>query len=69
MRLWRARAQPKPPTVYVGDYTHKLSRIRPLAHDEDERQTREDRDYARSLFSEPAVGLPRFLSGDPKRRG
>jgi hypothetical protein len=69
MRLWRARAQPKPPTVYVGDYTHKLSRIRPLAHDEDERQTREDRDYARSLFSEPAVSLPRFLSGAQKRRG
>ena len=69
MRLWRARTQPEPPTVYVGDYTHKLSRIRPLAHDEDERQTREDRDYARSLFSEPAGRRPRFLSGAQKRRG
>ena len=35
MRLWPARKPPPPPTVYVGDYTHKLSRIRALDHDED----------------------------------
>ncbi len=53
--------------MYVGDYMHKLSRIRPLAHDEDERQSREDKNYARSLFTEPAVPLPRLLTGDKKR--
>jgi hypothetical protein len=70
MRLWRPRAQSPPPTVYVGDYTHKLSRIPALAHDEDDRQCREDRDFAKSLFTEPAVPLPRFLSGakKPNRR-
>jgi hypothetical protein len=62
MRLWPARKPPPRPTVYVGDYTHKLSRIRPLAHDDDERQTREDRDYARTLFTEPTVvPVPRFM--------
>ena len=70
MRLWRPRAQSPPPTVYVGDYTHKLTRIRALAHDEDDRQCREDREYGKRLFSEPGVPLPRFLSGasQPKRR-
>jgi hypothetical protein len=69
MRLWRARAQPPPPTVYVGDYTHRLSRIRALAHDEDERQSREDQDYGKRLFGNPPVPLPRFLTGagKPKR--
>jgi len=69
MRLWPARKPPPRPTVYVGDYTHKLSRIRPLAHDDDERQTREDRDYARTLFTEPTVvPIPRSLTGAKKRR-
>ena len=70
MRLWPARPETPPPTVYVGDHTDKLSRIAPLAHDEDERPRREDLDYARNLFTDPPVPLPRFLTGarKPKRR-
>jgi hypothetical protein len=30
------------PTVYVGDHTDKLSRIKAVAHDPDERPRRED---------------------------
>jgi hypothetical protein len=69
MRLWRARAQSPPPTVYVGDHTDKLSRIPSLAHDEDDRQRREDQDYGKRLFAKPPVPLPRFLTGakKPKR--
>jgi hypothetical protein len=67
MRLWRARAEPPRPTVYVGDYTHKLTRIRALAHDDDERQCREDKDYGKRLFGESPVPLPRFLTGEKKR--
>jgi hypothetical protein len=68
MRFWRARTQSPPPTVYVGDHTHKLSRIPPLAHDDDERPRREDQDYAKNLFTGPPVPLPRFLTGAKKRR-
>jgi hypothetical protein len=68
MRLWRPRAQSPPPTVYVGDHTDKLSRIRALPHDEDERPRREDRDYAKNMFVEPLVPLPRFLTGAKKPR-
>jgi hypothetical protein len=39
------------PPVLVGDHTDKLSRIRPIVHDEDERQTREDRDYGQTFFT------------------
>jgi hypothetical protein len=54
--------------VYVGDYTHKLSRIAAVAHDDDnERQCREDREYGKRLFGQSPVSLPRFLSGAKKR--
>ena len=37
-------------------------RGRGVGHDDDERQTREDRDYARTLFTEPTVvPVPRFM--------
>ena len=68
MRLRRARTEPPRPTVYVGDYTHKLSRIRPVAHDDDnERQCREDLEYGKRLFGQSPVALPRFLTGGKKR--
>jgi hypothetical protein len=67
MRLWRERREPPRPTVYVGDYTHKLSRIPAMAHDEDERQRREDMDYGKRLFGQSPVPLPRFLTGEKKR--
>jgi hypothetical protein len=68
MNFRRPRKPSAPPTVYVGDYTDRLTRIPALAHDEDERQRREDRDYAKSLFTDPP--LPRFLTGagKPRRR-
>ena len=68
MRLRRAREEPPRPTIYVGDYTHKLTRIAPLAHDDDnERQCREDKEYGKRLFGELPVPLPRFLTGARKR--
>ena len=64
MNLRRLRKQSEPPTIYVGDYMHKLSRIRPLEHDDDDRQRREDREYGKGLFSDPP--LPSFLTGVKK---
>jgi hypothetical protein len=46
----------------------KLSGVRPVAHDEDERPSREDRDYGSTIFTRPAVPLPRFLGGGKKKR-
>jgi hypothetical protein len=57
------------PTGYVGDHADKLSRIRPLPHDEDERPRGEDRDYGQTIFTRPPVPLPRFLRGRRKRQG
>jgi hypothetical protein len=68
MKLRRPRKQSPPPTVYVGDHTHKLSRISALPHDEDERPRREDQEYAKNLFTDPPVPLPRFLTGAKKPR-
>ena len=42
--------------------------MRPLAHDEDERPSREDRDYGSTIFTRPPVPLPRFLRGGKKKR-
>lgn len=71
MRLRRPRQESSPPTVYVGDHTHKLSRIPALALDDEERPRREDLAYARNAFTDPPVPLPRWLTGagKPKRRG
>ena len=56
-------------TGYVGDHADKLSRIRPLPHDEDERPRREDRGYGQTIFTRPPVPLPGFLRGGRKRQG
>jgi hypothetical protein len=70
MNFRRPRKPSAPPTVYVGDYTDRLTRIPALAHDDDERQRREDHDYAKNFFTDPPVPLPRFLTGagKPRRR-
>jgi hypothetical protein len=62
------RSRNESPTGYVGDHADKLSRIRPLAHDEDERPRREDRDYGQTIFTRPPVPLPRFLTGRRKKK-
>jgi hypothetical protein len=68
MRLRRPRKQSPPPTVYVGDHADKLSRIPGLSVDDEERTSREDMDYAKNVFTDPPVPLPRFLTGGKKRR-
>lgn len=60
------RQKPSRPTGYVGDHADKLSHVRPLDLDDDERPTREDRKYGETIFNRAPVPLPRFLR--PKRR-
>ncbi len=57
------RKRPPPQPGLVGDHADKLSRIRPIAHDEDERPRREDREYGQTIFTRSPVPLPRFLKG------
>jgi hypothetical protein len=63
MRLRRNDLEPQPTAGHVGDLADKLSGIRPIAHDEDERQSTADRETyhspLKSLF-EP-VDYPRWL--------
>jgi hypothetical protein len=44
----------------------RLSGVRAVAHDDDERPSREDRSYGETIFNRAAVPLPRFLRGKPK---
>jgi len=46
LMFWRHPAPPPPP-VYVGSHLDKLMRLKPIAHDPDERQCREDIESAR----------------------
>ena len=41
----------------------RLGGIRALAHDEDERPSREDRTYGETIFNRSVVPLPRLLRG------
>jgi hypothetical protein len=54
-------------TGFVGDHADKLRRVAPLAHDEDERPSREDRAYGSTIFTREMVPLPRFLLPRKKR--
>jgi hypothetical protein len=46
----------------------RLGGIRPMAHDEDERPSAQDRDYGQTIFTRDAVPLPRVLTGRKKRK-
>lgn len=47
----------------------RLSGMRVISHDEDERPSREDRSYGETMFNRATVPLPRFLTGRRKPRG
>jgi hypothetical protein len=42
---------------------NRLGGLSPLAHDDDERPTREDKTYGETIFTRPPVSLPRWLRG------
>jgi hypothetical protein len=69
---WHRKPQDEPPPAgLVGDHADKLSHVRPIVHDEDERQSAGDRGADRSPFQsafEP-VPLPKWLKPrKPKQR-
>jgi hypothetical protein len=52
----------------VADQSDKLSQVPSMPHDEDERPSPEDMDYGNTIFTRPAVPIPRFLRGGKKQR-
>jgi hypothetical protein len=59
---------PTPPTTPMPGTASRLSGIRALPHDEDERQSREDLDYGQTIFTRGTVELPRWLRGGKHRK-
>ena len=53
----RHRKPTRPATVRAD----RLGGIRPVGGGEDERPSREDRDYGQTIFTRPTVPLPRVL--------
>ena len=70
MRLRRHDPAPEPTGGQVSDHADKLSHVRPIFHDEDERQSTADRStYHNPLQSIYApVPLPRWLKPRKSRK-
>jgi len=66
MRRHRRSEHAEPPRP-TSDQRDKLAGVPPLAHDDDERPSREDRSYGTTIFTRLPVPLPRFLTGAKKR--
>ena len=58
---------PKPAPVPAPQTDSRLSGVRGLPHDDDERPSREDADYGQTIFTRGAVSLPRWLKGRKPR--
>ena len=61
--LRRRQAPPSPPPPAAG----RLSGVRALTHDEEERPCREDLTYGETIFNRAPVPLPRLLTGRRKQ--
>ena len=59
---------PKRPTTPAPQPASRLSGVRGLPHDEDERPSREDADYGQTIFTRGTVTLPRWLTGRKHRK-
>jgi hypothetical protein len=46
----------------------RLADVRPMSHDEDERQSGEDLGYGQTIFTRPPVPLPRLLRPGRRKR-
>jgi hypothetical protein len=57
------RKRPKSPEPPPQPAESRLGGVRALAHDDDERPSREDRTYGETIFNRGVVPLPRFLRG------
>lgn len=64
----KRRRESEPPAPAADEAVGKLGHMPSIAHDDDERPSREDMNYGSTIFTRPAVPLPRFLRGGKKKR-
>jgi len=57
----RKRTQPSVESPPQPEPEGRLGGVRALAHDDDERPSREDRSYGETIFTRPPVPLPKVL--------
>jgi hypothetical protein len=55
--------EPSAPTPPAG----RLGGVRPMSHDDDERQSGADLNYGQTIFTRPPVPLPRLLRGGKRK--
>jgi hypothetical protein len=58
---------PKPAAAPEPKTAPRLSGVRGLPHDDDERPSREDADYGQTIFTRGTVSLPPWLKGRKPR--
>ena len=54
-----------PPAPQQSD--DRLTGLRPMAHDDEERPSREDMGYGETIFTRQAAPLPRWLRGRTRK--
>jgi hypothetical protein len=57
----RKRTEPPVASPPQPEPESRLGGVRALAHDDDERPSREDRSYGETIFTRPPVPLPKVL--------
>lgn len=57
----RNRHEPPVESPPQPETESRLGGVRALAHDDDERPSREDRSYGETIFTRPPVPLPKVL--------
>ena len=57
----RKRTEPPAEPQPASEPASRLGGVRALAHDDDERPSREDRSYGETIFTRPPVPLPKVL--------
>jgi len=57
----RKRTEPSVESPPQPEPEGRLGGVRALAHDDDERPSREDRTYGETIFTRPPVPLPKVL--------
>jgi hypothetical protein len=57
----RKRTDPPAESPQQPEPESRLGGVRALAHDDDERPSREDRTYGETIFTRPPVPLPKVL--------
>jgi hypothetical protein len=66
--VMKRRRETDAPAPDADSEAGKLSHMPSIAHDDDERPSREDMNYGSTIFTRPTVPLPRFLRGPKKKR-